>query len=354
MGNDNGSGLPATLPADFDFDKAAQRPAQAQPAVQQSADNGPAQINRPTQYPTATKIENGIVYDVSGKVLGPYNEGQQPPSQAKTVQTAQTLPQTLPADFFEPKTAPAKQPAQTQQQEPKDTGVLAGVKRNTVDALAGLWHAFNQPATDQEKSEILQKVREANQRGDNVPESIATNPSKATLALHRIIDAPADMLLKKGRDEVGVAQDLLNNHQYWKSGNLYLSGLVDKGLSAVPLIGPAIGSIAERGEGALVPAINKKGEDVPVSDVPAERKDLSGAATDVGSIVALEHAPAIIKGTAKGVSKTAEAVANVPKVIGDSEIVDRFIKRPETPAAQHGTPVTLESNWAARTFHNKR
>jgi len=32
--------------------------------------NGPSQIQRPSQYPTATRIENGNAYDISGKVLG--------------------------------------------------------------------------------------------------------------------------------------------------------------------------------------------------------------------------------------------------------------------------------------------
>jgi hypothetical protein len=34
-------------------------------------DNEPDQIQRPAQYPTATRIENGIAYDISGKQLGP-------------------------------------------------------------------------------------------------------------------------------------------------------------------------------------------------------------------------------------------------------------------------------------------
>jgi hypothetical protein len=42
----------------------------------QQIDTGvPGAIQRPAQYPTATKIENGIAYDVSGKALGPV-EGQ--------------------------------------------------------------------------------------------------------------------------------------------------------------------------------------------------------------------------------------------------------------------------------------
>lgn len=232
---------------------------------------------------------------------------------------------------------PSQAAQATPQTQPKpDTGVLAGAKRNTVDALTGLWHAFNQPATDEEKAALLQKVREANARGDKVPEELATNPSRATLALHRILDAPADELLKKGRDEVGVAQDLIANHKYWKGGNLYLSGLADKALSGVPLIGPVIGSIASRGEGALIPAVNKKGDDVPASDVPAEQKDLSGAATDVGAMVALEHAPKIVKGAGKTATKAAEAVSDAAGKAADKinqmEVRPDQFRVPEEPA----------------------
>ncbi len=33
--------------------------------------NGPSEIQRPAQYPTATKIENGTAFDISGQKLGP-------------------------------------------------------------------------------------------------------------------------------------------------------------------------------------------------------------------------------------------------------------------------------------------
>src|SRR6266403_1576013 len=34
-------------------------------------DNEPDQIQRPAQYPTATKIQNGTAFDISGQALGP-------------------------------------------------------------------------------------------------------------------------------------------------------------------------------------------------------------------------------------------------------------------------------------------
>ena len=44
------------------------------PAAPETQDNGPDQISRPKQYPTATRIENGTAYDISGKALGPVGD----------------------------------------------------------------------------------------------------------------------------------------------------------------------------------------------------------------------------------------------------------------------------------------
>jgi hypothetical protein len=215
-----------------------------------------------------------------------------PNASYQAVQTVQPVQSTQPVQQ-----TPAFNPNADYSPAPKpDTGVLSSLKRNTVGVVQGIFHALTDPATEQEKQEILDKIREQNQQGDKIPEDLATNPSRATLALHRLIDAPADELEKKSKDEIGVAQDLLNHHQYWKGGNLYLSGLADRVLSAVPLAGPAIGGITERGEGSLIPAIDAKGNRIRVADVPADRKDFSGAATDIGSLLALENAPKIIGG----------------------------------------------------------
>jgi hypothetical protein len=47
----------------------------------------------------------------------------------------------------------------------------------------------------------------------------ATNPSRATLALHRLIDAPAAMLSRHADDEQGAAKTLLANGELWKGAN---------------------------------------------------------------------------------------------------------------------------------------
>jgi hypothetical protein len=46
---------------------------QSAPQVQ---DNEPDQITRPSQYPTTTRIEDGVAYDIAGKKLGPVDEKQ--------------------------------------------------------------------------------------------------------------------------------------------------------------------------------------------------------------------------------------------------------------------------------------
>src|SRR5262249_5493765 len=88
--------------------------------------------------------------------------------------------------------------SQPQPAAPAETGVLAGVKRNTVGIVTGLYHALADPATDQEKAQLMQKVKAEKAwqvahgyDPNQVDESIALNPSRATLAYHRLIDAPA-------------------------------------------------------------------------------------------------------------------------------------------------------------------
>jgi hypothetical protein len=180
------------------------------------------------------------------------------------------------------------------QGQPQDTGVVAGIKRNTVGVIDGLYHAFSDPATDEEKAALVQKVRDHNQTPDvkngkipPISEEGAENPSRGALALHRLVDAPASMLVEKGKNEEDAALDLLKHHQYWSGSNLYLSGLADRALSAVPLVGPTVGSIAER----------------------AEHGDISGAATDVASAWAAEHAPAVLGKAAQAVGETAQKLA---------------------------------------------
>ena len=187
-----------------------------------------------------------------------------------------------------------------------ETGVLASLKRNTVGAIEGVYHALTDPATDEEKSQILSKIREENARGEQIPEELATNPSRATLALHRILDAPAQELYEKAKHENEVAVDLLKKHQYWRGGNMYLSSLADKALGAVPIAGPAINAAAERIErgdtsgGLTDAAVMGLGTKLPEEAGNLVRKAKTPAIVNQvmkGGEVAQEPAKAAIRGT---------------------------------------------------------
>lgn len=155
-----------------------------------------------------------------------------------------------------------------------DSGMWTGIKRNTVGMIAGLYHAFTDPATDQEKAELMQKVQTEKewQRAhgydpNDVSESLATDPSSVTLAYHRLIDAPAKHLQEKGVNKQAAAKDLLSTGHLWKGSNLYTSGATDRLLSNVPGVGPWLNGVAER----------------------AERGDISGAATDIAAAAAFSR-----------------------------------------------------------------
>jgi hypothetical protein len=170
----------------------------------------------------------------------------------------------------------ANQPA------PAETGVMAGIKRNTVGMVTGLYHALADPPTDLERAQLMQKVQAEKAwhvahgyDPNQVDESFALNPSQATLAYHRLIDAPASYLQQKGSNEQEAAKDLLSHGGIWKGANTYLSGLADKALSALPLAGPFINSIAERYESG----------------------DKSGAATDIAAALAYAKAPELVRAT---------------------------------------------------------
>jgi hypothetical protein len=122
---------------------------------------------------------------------------------------------------------------------------------------------------------------------NEVDESLALNPSRATLAYHRLMDAPAGFLQQKGSDEQAAAKDLLSRGDVWKGANLYLSGMADRTLSAIPLAGPFINSIATR----------------------AEKGDVSGAATDIAAALAYAKAPEIARAAGGPVSRFLESSA---------------------------------------------
>lgn len=210
-----------------------------------------------------------------------------------------------------PDSAPASPVTITPDSAP-ETGIWAGVKRNTVGAVNGLFHAFADPATDQEKQEIKAKVDADSDK--TIPDSVWSDPSKITLALHRLVDAPASQLQAKGKSEQQVAKDLLAKGDTWKGANLYTSGVVDRGLAAVPVLGPWVNSIAQR----------------------AESGDVSGAATDVAAAVAAPH---IADAAGKLVSKTGDVVAAAkPGIVSELNKTDSLTGRVAKMAAEKLLP----------------
>jgi len=202
-----------------------------------------------------------------------------------------------------------------------ETGVWAGVKRNTVGLVSNLYHALSDPASDREKTDLLNKIRSDNQKyGDNTPEDLATNPSRATLAYHRLIDAPAYYLQNKGHDEQAAAKDLLSKGETGKGVNLYASGLADKTLAAIPMIGPAINSIAERYESG----------------------DKSGAATDLAAVLVAENASKIARGTWKAGAKVVETAASKTGTISDA-IARKMYQSALKPGPASYTPAEVDS-----------
>lgn len=151
----------------------------------------------------------------------------------------------------------------TQQAAPQDTGIVEGLRRNTIGMVQGLYHAFTDPATEQEKLDLKKKTDTANANGDHVPVDLYSNPTPGQLAYHRLIDAPADQLELKGQNERAAARDLMSNGQAMRGANQYLSGVTDTVLSKVPMLGPAINGIAQRYESG----------------------DKSGAAVDVAALM---------------------------------------------------------------------
>jgi len=221
-----------------------------------------------------------------------------------------------------------------------ETGVWAGVKRNTAGMVMGIYHAFSDAATPEEQSAISKKITDLNIRQGtldpkspgHVDQSLAANPSTATLAYHRLLDAPADQLLAKGNNELAAAKDLWDNQHKLAGLGLSVSGATDKLLSYVPMLGPYINSIAERWESG----------------------DHTGALTDAAAAVAMERAFAKITGqpnpTPGWAGKTTEAIAKpVGEVAGKTTaaIVNPF-RRAVTVDAATGTS-KIEPAVAART-----
>jgi hypothetical protein len=225
---------------------------------------------------------------------------------------------------------------------PETTGVWGSIKR-TIHMPIDLWNTVTAPATEQEKGELLQKIRQDNAQGDQWDESLATNPSVGTLVIHRLLSHPSDLLNAKSDHELEVARNLWDKGEHWKGAGLSASGAVDKVLSAIPLAGPAVNAIAERMEGGLVPMYNDKGERIPMEQIPANRKDVTGGIADALTMGAASRGlRANIQGAAAGLREA--GVMRPPAVPVPEPTVapideSQFKYREQGAAPQHGTPV---------------
>src|SRR6266446_5798748 len=314
-------------------------------------DQSPQQIDAPP-YPGTSKIENGQAFDISGKVLGAVDDNgkavakQAAPAQAESAFDFGFKPQ--PAATHQAAAQPAAQPSGFDfgfKPQGADAGAAKGTKwesyarmgnyfyakpmegedtKGVAHSLHGflsfpnaLYHAFQDPATDQEKLEIQQKMNQmrAGQGSDeflpqgpaastlpavpgeyvgmatNTYDKKAPSPTRTQLALHRLVDAPADQLDAKANKELETARELWDSRHDWDAqipvgmgislplGHAIamshsLSGAADKVLSKVPMLGPLVNSIAEK----------------------FENGDVSGGLTDIALLKAAEHVHGRITG----------------------------------------------------------
>ena len=233
---------------------------------------GPSTDLSTSQQPAGTtRVEDGTAYGVDGKPLGSANETAATQPQASTqpwtpagATPVYAAPQ--PAALPQPKewtpagATPvyANAPTAQQKQQPGfwDTGIAGGIKRNTYDMAAGLYHAFfDERYTAREGSTTTEDAEQNAKSGtvdpkdpNHVPEDLAINPSRATLAYHRLIDAPADQLNAKADDELAAARELWDNKHRWTGFNASMSAGADKFLANVPMVGPMVEGIANRME----------------------------------------------------------------------------------------------------------
>lgn len=313
-------------------------------------DQGPQQLDKPP-YPNTSKIENGQAFDVSGKVLGGVDDSGQAkqatpapaggafdfgfkpqPAETHAAQPTQAAEQPSGFDFgFKPAGADAGAAKGTKWEsyarmgnyfhaQPMEGEENKGVAHSLHTFLSfpnALYHAFQDPATEQEKIEIGQKMNRvrAGQGAEAgygvVPAAatlpavpgeyagIATNtydkkpptPTRTQLALHRLVDAPADQLDAKANKELETARELWDSRHDWDAQipvgmgislplghaialSQSVSGAADKVLSKIPMLGPLVNSIAEK----------------------FENGDVSGGLTDIALLKAAEHVHGKITG----------------------------------------------------------
>jgi hypothetical protein len=120
-----------------------------QTAQNTAPDNGPEQITRPAQFPTATRIENGTAYDASGKALGSVDEKTMSQGGGPTSFRADVKPDPFAALGATSAPAPQKQPQQDPfaalgaTSAPAPDGQPAVVEQEKPGAIHKLWDYVN-------------------------------------------------------------------------------------------------------------------------------------------------------------------------------------------------------------------
>jgi hypothetical protein len=157
---------------------------------------------------------------------------------------------------------------------PDDTGIWASVKRNTAGMASAVYHAFNDPATDEELQHFSDTADKAVKKFGVSPEYMAKvkTPGPAALAYHRLVEAPGEDLNEKAGRELSQGDKL--------------SAWTDKALAHVPMLGPFINSVAER----------------------TEKGDYSGALTDIAMADLASRAPEVMGKVGEVAGKGREAI----------------------------------------------
>ena len=215
--------------------------------------NEPQQIDRPSQYPTATRIDNGVAYDVAGKVLGNVDENQLVPSaQAARPSQAPSASQQDPfASLGGVLVASAKStPQPAQKSAPQDPfaslgGVLVASAESTPQqdpfaSLGGVLVASakstpqKQAAKPQSQPGFLERAVTSVANATGVPSLI--NAIGADKIQHAA-ETTGDVLLKAfgapgtfgGETLKDIASQPTALKQIWRAGEIALNPIMSRG-----------------------------------------------------------------------------------------------------------------------------
>lgn len=205
--------------------------------------DGPAQLQRPAQYPTATRIENGVAYDASGKALGSFDEQQQD-------QAAQ--PTDKPAGFnFSFGQQEQAKPAETggfnfafgEAQKPEEDGAITRYAKSFNQTLTGaesLADAKNK-AMEFLKSNPPAGTENTRFAGEaKIGELAEYLASQAHQGQQHEIDRAVEEAQagKAQMQQPGITDKISGAARYAGAHIRYAQGVV-------PLIGPALGAIED-------------------------------------------------------------------------------------------------------------